>query len=129
MVDEFIEKLKQLDLPNGSLKDKVFEVLMFCFEALNPEKHKFKEQFFSMDAFLNCDHLCDIKKLSKVVTLKMGNDFMEVYNLAIIGIFIKTYPVFLSDETPDLSKVMAELDQNLDFLKPFVNFLNLNSSL
>ena len=129
MGDGFIEKLEQLALPNGSLKDKVFEVLMFCFEALNPEKYTFKEQFFSVDTFLDCDRLSDIKKISKVVTLKMGGDFMEVYNLAIIGIFIKTYPIFLADDTPDLSKVMAELDQNLDFLKPFVNFLNLNSSL
>ncbi len=116
--DEIFET--QMPLHEGNLKERVFEVILQRFETLvfaKPFLHKLA--LFSIPQILNAPgEICSFLSLTQK---HIGDDFPETFKIALLGIFIKLYPTFLQDETQDLGALMAELDQTLNFFKPFVN--------
>jgi hypothetical protein len=115
----------QMPFSEGALKERVFEVILQRFETLNFAKIFLKDYTsFSPAQLLNAaGQVCSFLDLTQK---HIGNDFPEVGKFALTGIFIKLYPIYIKDETSDLSVLMAELDQILNSLKPFVNLFLLH---
>lgn len=110
---------------DGTLKERVFEAILRQFESIE----------FAKDLLKSHDFLCPKQffnafdqglKFLDFLKTQIGSDFPQAGKVALMGIFIKLYPTFLSDDTPDMSVLMAELDQTLNSLQPFVNLFMLD---
>lgn len=108
----------------GSLRERVFEVVIQRFETLIHARPFLKQ-------FENSYFLCPQQLLNSYVQLKdfltltqkhIGHDFPDAGKLVLLGVMVKMYPIFLNDDSPDLSQLMAELDDILASFKPFVKF-------
>ena len=116
--DEILES--QMPLHEGSLKERVFEIILQRFETISFAKSFLNEvNLFSIPQILNASG--EIYTFLNLTQKHIGHDFPEVGKIGLLGIFIKVYPTFLNDKTSDLCSLMSELDQILNSLKPFVN--------
>ena len=109
----------------GTLKERVFEAVLRQFESIGFAKDLLKSHdFLCPKQFFNAfdQNLIFLDFLKE----QIGPDFPKGGKVALMGIFIKLYPTFLSDDTSDMSALMAELDQTLNSLQPFVNLFVLD---
>ncbi len=105
--------------PEDSARDRLFEVLMGCFDALTP----FREAVARISADLPRDP-ATIVEVVPAFLKSMGWAF-DAANLPSAGIsgclrkkglavvWLASLPVWLADDSPDLARTMATLDRNL----------------
>jgi hypothetical protein len=109
----------------GTLKERVFESVLQRFEAIEFARPFLKDHnFLCPKQFFNA--FDGISFFLESMKKEIGDDFPEAGKLALIGVFVKLYPVFLEDTSPDLSALMSQLDQILNSLQPFVNLFMFN---
>ncbi len=109
----------------GTLRERVFESILQRFESIEFAKDLLKEHdFLCPKQFFNA--FDEGVKFLDFLKKQIGEGFPHSGKIALIGILIKLYPTFLSDNSPDMSALMAELDQTLNSLQPFVNLFMLD---
>lgn len=117
---------------DGSTKERLFEIIMSRFDALNANKAAIK----SIARGLTRDPLTSLLTLPRFM-LSMSwileaagissagfKGLLKTKGLAIL--YLNTTRVWLSDDTPDMSKTMVILDQNLHRAERLVSLSNVN---
>ncbi len=122
------------ELESESVKDRLFDVFMERFDALNENRSAILSILNSMakDPIATIETLPNFKKsmllMLELAGIENGNIISEKTRfIGISGIYLSVLRIWIDDESEDLSRTMAELDKRLSQTEEFVNsfsFLN-----
>lgn len=119
MIDKQVLEAAGEPDPELSPRDKLFDLLMERYEALNeyrPGLISVLESFKSdpKQIFIGLPHLCKSMNWMLEAAGQDANGWDGALRLAgLTGLYIKNLRVWASDESADLAKVMAALDKDL----------------
>lgn len=123
--------LSVLDIFDGSEtpRERLFDILIERFDLMN----KYKDGLNVIFSNIPTNPKTILKSTPSLRNLMIDLlDWSKMERNALLGeikiigmayIYIKTCKTWLNDETPDLSKTMAELDKNLNFADQVANSL------
>ncbi len=131
MIDKKIEsKLRIQDFKNSSKKDTLFELIMIRFDEMEEFKGSLAKV---LDASKNKPLLISIITKNVLNTMDFFLELSNSYNNYAFDVLKKnflfliysiTFKTWLSDNTEDLSKTMAELDKLLSTAEDFQQKVN-----
>jgi len=110
-----------------SARDRLFDVMMERFDVLNDNRdgilailHSFK--FDPKDAVISCPHLCRSMAWMLEAAGEDTNGFRGAAKIiGLTGVYLKVLKIWKSDDSPDMGKVMAELDKRLGQAESLAN--------
>lgn len=117
------------DLEHLSVRERLFELLMRRFEAMRPFKEGLKAAGRAVlcDPTLSCGTLANLERSSYWLLEACGAGLegiaARLARLALIVAYARVFRVFLEDDTPDLSRTMAELDRRLGELESLARIM------
>lgn len=114
------------ELAGLSVRERVFELVMRRLDALQPYREALKrlarESFADprvlLASFCNLDRLGDW--LLDIAGLAGGLRARALAKPALLFVYIRTFGVWLGDETPDRAETMATLDRLLGRIDPLL---------
>ncbi len=104
----------------GETKDRLFDLFMARFDAMNANREAFRSILKSaaLDPASLCRILPQAYNTMSWVMAAAGIDTQGLKSkparLALMGVVVSAMRAWVKDDTPDLSAVMAKLDQGLD---------------
>jgi len=116
------------EMPDQSARDRLFEVLMRCFEALSPYREAIRSLYRS--ARTNPRLAMALNKLAvrsqqwMLSSAGVGSSGMigGMRAQALAGFFAKATQTWLDDEDPGLARTMASLDRQLETAERLAGF-------
>ena len=120
MIDrKVLDEIKEPD-PSLSARDQLFDILMERFEILNEYRpgvlailRSFK--FDPKQALFSAPHLCrSMTWMAEAAGLETNGIRGAAKVAGLTGVYIKALKTWKEDESPDLAKVMAALDKDLE---------------
>ncbi len=130
-LDRYVEQEITHHIFSEAPRDRIFEVLMIRFDALNEYGDAYRQLFYqtfkdphlfrtalpqfhaSMDVMLR---LADLNG-------RDGQGIMPLRTGAIALVYLNAVRVWLNDHTDDMAKTMAELDRGLSRLDKAIDFI------
>ncbi len=112
-----------------SSRDRLFDILMDRYEALNDYRDGVAAIFESFkydpkQIIISMPHLCrSISWMLEMSTIETAGVSGMVKVVGLTGFYIKVLKVWIKDDSKDLSKTMAALDQALDRAESAANLL------
>lgn len=105
--------------PEDSARDRLFEVIMRRFDALNP----YRDALRRIRAGMMLDPLaalaslpafgCSMAWMLEAAEIASDGAAGCAKTMGLAGVWGRTFRVWLDDDTPDLARTMAALDRNL----------------
>ncbi len=125
-----LEAVDEAD-PEISPRDRLFDILMERFDALNeyrtglvPILNSFKSD--PKQAVIALPHLCrSMSWMLEAAGMDTNGWAGALRLLGLTGLYIKTLKVWAADESPDLGKTMAALDKDLGRAESVANSIGL----
>ena len=111
--------LDPAELEGLSARERVFELIMRRLDAMAPYKEGLRalarqagrEPALMASACCNLDRLS--RRLIDAATTEDGPALGKVARRATEAIYLRTFRVWLDDDTPDMARTLAELDKRL----------------
>ena len=111
----------------GTIRDQLFELLMLRFDALTREKEAITRIIrcnISRDPIASLIGLKDSKVSMRIIMEAAGISTKTLLGQlkvnGLLTIYLNTICTWLKDDTPDLTKTMADLDKNLARAEAFL---------
>jgi AcrR family transcriptional regulator len=121
-IDETVLKGTEPDLAGEPARDRLFDVLMRRFDAMQPHKEALATilQDLSRDPLAG---LCGVPRLARSMAVMLEAAGLSAEGLrgkfrvkGLSALYLTTLPVWFRDDSADLSKTMAALDRGLSRL-------------
>ncbi len=121
------ETFKGVNDNSETRRDQLFDIIMERFDLMTAFKGGLKR--LSKTAGLLpktamksiCPFRAMIGNIMRLANLDVHGPMAEIKRMGLTVLYLKTVRVWLSDDSPDLGKTMAELDQNLSFAEQAMN--------
>lgn len=105
--------------PEDSIRDRLFEVLMRRFDALQPHReaiHRIRSGVMrdpAASAAMMRQMACSMAWMLQAAGLSSDGIAGKIKIAGLIGIWMRTISVWVDDESEDMARTMAELDRAL----------------
>ena len=112
-------------------RDRLFDILMERFDILSEDRAAYVSilKSFRLDpkqAVISLPHLCQsMSWMLEACHISTSGIKGAARVAGLTGVYLKTLRVWLSDDTPDLSKTMAQLDKTLGQVERAAGMLGL----
>lgn len=129
MIDKRV--LEGINGVDGSPRDRLFDILMERFEALNDYRGGVSAVLESFlpdpkQAVIGLPHLCrSMTWMLEAAGMETSGLYGAVRVVGLTGIYVKTLKIWKDDESQDLAKVMAALDRDLGRAESLANSIGL----
>jgi ubiquinone biosynthesis protein COQ9 len=125
--------LENVEVPEGgelsstTARDRLFDVMMDRYDALNDYRAGLITvlESFSFDpkqAVISCPHLCrSMSWMLEAASIETGGVRGAIKVAGLSGLYLKVLKVWREDDSPDMGKVMAALDKDLERVEQAAN--------